>query len=85
MNMKSLVCCPNLFTGRQRYIGMSIGRDPREWILEIGGVAVGVYGTIIGLLRADYTLALVCLCLLLITMVHLKMRKEFSISVRDHR
>jgi len=62
---------------------MSIGRDPREWIMEIGSVVVGLYGVLAGLLRTDYVLAGVSGLLLIVILNHYRMRKNFEISVRD--
>lgn len=63
---------------------MAIGKDPREWIMEIGGVVAGGYGTVTGLVGTDYILAIISVTLLIVTLNHYQMRRNFSISVRDH-
>lgn len=62
---------------------MAIGKHPREWIIEILGSVLSIWGFVRGLLQGDLFLLSVSFAFFATVAVHYRMRVTHNISVRS--
>lgn len=60
---------------------MAIGKDPREWIIEILGSALSIWGLVRGFAQEDLFLFSISFALFATIVVHYRMRVTHEISV----
>lgn len=64
---------------------MAISKHPREWIAEILGAFLSVWGLIRSLSQGDYIFLAISFVFLMTILNHTNMRLKHEISVRDRR
>jgi len=72
-------------SARSDVVGMAIGKDPREWIIELGGGLLSLGGIYYSWLLGDLVVFVIAAVLGMAVLQLYRLRKEFSISVRDRR
>ena len=64
---------------------MSIGRDPREWVVELSGALAFAVSGYTAYTSADVTLGIASVIILILTVYLWRLRVKLSISVRDRQ
>lgn len=64
---------------------MAIGKDPREWIIELGGGFLSLGGVYYSWLLGDLVVFVIAAVLGMVVLQLYRLRQKFSISVRDRR